>query len=152
MTMEAGGDIKIPQGMQTAAAMVVALGTYTLVYYVAVSLVLIAEDAFPDLFALVLMGVRPNVVQMIAAVFGAVSSMWIAKAVCDLTLTPYQQRPVFWMFTGVLGAMTLGKFWAPSMGQQMAVATQFVTAVGMAYALFWREGRIPDSIDEGPVD
>lgn len=152
MTMEAGGDIKIPQGVQTAAAMVVALGTYTLVYYVAVSLVLIAEDAFPDLFALVLMGVRPNVVQMVAAVFGAVSSMWIAKAVCDLTLTPYQQRPVFWMFAGVLGAMTLGKFWVPSTGQQMAVATQFVTAVGMAYALFWREGRMPDSMDEGPID
>ena len=152
MTMEADGDIKIPQRVQTAAAMVVALGTYTLAYYVVVSLVLIAEDAFPDLFAFMLMGTRPNVVQMVAAIVGAVSSMWIAKAVCDLTLTPYRQRPVFWMFAGVLGAMILGKICALSTGQQMAVVAQFVTAVGMAYALFWREGRMPEEMDEGSTD
>ncbi len=142
MTMEADGDLNIPQGVQTAAAMVVALATYTMVYYVAVSLVLIAEDSFPGLFAFALMGTRPNVVLMIAAVFGAVASMLSAKTLCDLTLSPYRTRPLFLMFAGVLGAMTLGKIWAPSTGLQMTVVAQYLAAMATAWVLFWREGAV----------
>lgn len=141
MTMQADGEVKVPPAVQTAAAMVLALVTYTMVYYVAISLVLIAEDAFPNLFSLMFMGTRPNAVQMTAALFGAAVSIGAARLVCDLTLASYRTWPVFWMFAGVLGAMTLGKIWAPSGGLQMAVIAQYLAAMAVAYFLFWQEPR-----------
>lgn len=146
MTMQADGELKVPPAVQTAAAMVLALVTYTMVFYVAVSLVLIAEDAFPNLFSLMFMGTRPNAVQMTAALFGAAVSMGAARLVCDLTLAPYRMRPVFWMFAGVLGAMTLGKIWAPS-GLQTTVIAQYLAAMAVAWILLWREGAMPSALE-----
>jgi len=128
--------------------MVVAIVVYTMVYYVAVSLVLIAEDNFPTLFSALLMGTRPNVLLSLAAVFGAAVSMPAARLACDLTLAPYRRRSVFWMFAGVLGAMALGKVWSPATGQQMAVVVQFVTAVAVAWLLFWREEEVPEAAED----
>lgn len=151
-TVETTGDVtgaaKIAFWPQTAAAMVVAMVVYTMVYYVAVSLVLIAEDNFPGLFSTLLMGTRPNVLLALAAVFGAAASMPVARLACDLTLRPYGRRYVFWMFAGVLGAMALGKVWSPATGQQMAVVAQFATAVAMAWLLFWREEDMPEVAGE----
>lgn len=138
MTMEMDGEVKIPLGAETAAAMVVALVTYTLVHYAVVSVVMIGADTFPDAVALLLWGVRPNVVRVMAALLGAAAGICSARLICDLTLDAYQQRPVFWTFAGVLGAMTLGKIWTPSVAQQLAVAAQYAAALATAYLLFWR--------------
>lgn len=146
MTMEVDREVNIPPGAQTAAAMVVALVTYTLVHYAVVSVVMIGADVFPDAVALLLWGTRPNVVRVAAALLGAAAGVWSARLVCDLTLGAYQQRPVFWMFAGVLGAMTLGKIWTPSVAQQLAVAAQYAAAMATAYLLYWRnEAAAPAS-------
>ncbi len=148
MTMQADGEVKVPPAVQTAAAMVLALVTYTMVYYAVVSIVTVAADVFPDIVAFLLLGVRPNVVLVIAAILGAVAGMGSARLVCDLAFETFGERAVFWMFAAVLGLMTLGKISTPLAAQQMVVLAQYLVAMAVAYFLFWRQEPRPETTPE----
>ncbi|AWC22014.1 hypothetical protein WHT83_01525 [Aminobacter sp. P9b] len=137
--MDTGGAAQVWFGPQTMGAMVVALVVYVFGSFLAVAVLAVAADAFAFAIDWLLGGVRPNVIQLVGSVLGAVAGIWAARLACDLTFDAYRPRAVFWMFVVVLTMTTVSRFSLPFTTTQAILGAQYVIALTAALHYFWRE-------------
>lgn len=137
-------------GPETLGAMVVALVVYVFVSIFVVLAVTITAGALAFVVDWLLWGERPNLIQLIAVVFGAVAGIWASRLVCDLVFSAYQPRFVFWMFAVVLTMTTINKISMTFTTAQIILGAQYLVALAAAYYYFWRE-RSPITLTSGLI-
>lgn len=137
-------------GTETLGAMVVALVVYVFVSIFVVLTVTITAGAFAFVIDWLLRGDRPNLIQLIAVVLGAVSGIWAARLVCDLAFPAYQPRFVFWMFAVVLTMTTINKISMTFTTAEIILGAQYLVALAAAFYYFWRE-RSPITVTTGLI-
>ncbi|PWK60739.1 hypothetical protein [Aminobacter sp. AP02] len=137
--MRAADVAKASFGPKTLGAMIVALVVYVFVSIFVALAVTVAADVFAVVVDLLLLGDRPNLVQLIAVVLGAVAGIWAARLVCDLAFPAYQPRSVFWMFVAVVTMITINKMSGTFRTAEIILGGQYLMTLVAAYYYFWHE-------------